>query len=170
MTLFGRFKETRRESDQERIAPFVERYGELIFDIAWSVTEDIHLTQIVFRNTFRKLLKQRSSHSFEHYERPYIMRIAVNEILRVAGRATRPELQELRFTLDARATADERLGELGFFLRRLGVEDRVLILLREKYGFSYAEIAAVMSIPEDSARLRRLQSIKLLASWVWENA
>ena len=71
--------------------------------------------------------------------------------------------------MDSQANVSTKLKSFGIFFHRLSVEDRILLLLRDKYGLSYLEIASVMRLPEATLKTRRQQALHALEEWIWES-
>jgi DNA-directed RNA polymerase specialized sigma24 family protein len=69
--------------------------------------------------------------------------------------------------LDANSNLDGRFQQFDSYLHRLPVADQILLLLRDKFGIPYTELATALGVPEGSLKLRRQQALKALEDWLW---
>jgi DNA-directed RNA polymerase specialized sigma24 family protein len=49
-------------------------------------------------------------------------------------------------------------------------EDQILLLLRDKHGIPYSEIASALRSPEESLKVKRQQALRTLEEWLWDNS
>jgi DNA-directed RNA polymerase specialized sigma24 family protein len=156
---------------------WVEQYGDLVFDFCAQVLGDPGRGQLAFRAILKDRLKGRFtgrlrrravSLHFVEYERAWILQ---GVCAHLRGRNLAAELAPTTVRedhLEADQSPEARLSQLGAYLKRLDLEDRLLVLLRDKYGLPYNEIAMALELPEDSLKLRRGQALRTLQDWVWE--
>ena len=70
--------------------------------------------------------------------------------------------------LDASMNIEGRLKNFESYFHRLPVDDQILLLLRDKYGLPYHEIAATLVASEGSLKLKRQAALKCLDEWLWD--
>lgn len=111
----------------------------------------------------------RAKERFIEFERPWILRLWITELnqLRI-----RHHLEHSRFTnaqdAASRSSQTERLKGFPAFFRRLRIEDQILLLLRDRHGLDFDEIATALEQPAESLKLRRQQAYRALEEWIWE--
>ena len=127
-------------------------YGLMVRMVGHENADD--LTQQVFLQIFRSIA-QFSGRS--HIE-TWIYRLAVNEALQHIRRHRRHDTQVLRHDPLEPGSGHSELAEhrdlLDQALARIDPELRSLFLLREVEGFSYAELAEAVAIPEGTVGYR----------------
>jgi DNA-directed RNA polymerase specialized sigma24 family protein len=74
-----------------------------------------------------------------------------------------------QITLDASGNVSIRLKQFDLYFHRLIPEDQILLLLKDKYGIPYPEIATAMGIPEESLKIKRQQALRTLEEWLWSS-
>ena len=162
-------KVSTRTTTQATIDHFVRSYGDLLFDLCESVLQSPEYAQIVFRSILRKIRHGSRFEKYSGYERSWVLRIACDKLLHLCHQRTHPISIEDQIKLDANEQVSLRLKQFNSYLRRLMPEDQILLLLRDKYGIPYPEIATAMTIPEDSLKIRRQQALRTLEEWLWNS-
>ncbi|MBI2059510.1 MAG: RNA polymerase sigma factor [Nitrospirae bacterium] len=157
----------------------IRRYQDRIFGFCMTTLsnreEAEEAAQEVFVKAFRSLARFRGDAAFS----TWLIRIAVNECrdaLRRRSRRRELSLEELQdkygeqartLFLDPAGEADSEMADLvDQLLSSLRPEERTLLVLREREGHSYTEIAAILGCSVDAvkARLRRArQSLREMA-------
>jgi DNA-directed RNA polymerase specialized sigma24 family protein len=147
-----------------------ERYRDLIFDLAVSVISDRESAQRVTLAVLRLVRKktQRAPLPFELHERAWVLQRTCEEIL-AACRKTGPSAQDRAEwqKLEKELSISHRTKNFPTFFKRLRPEERLLLILRDKYGFTFAEIATILGTPEGTLKLLRQQAFSTLESWIW---
>ena len=153
---------------------FVERmvslYGDLLYDLCSSVLISQNNAQVAFRKILRRVRSEHSKSNYVDFERAWLLKIAHHVLLPMTHRYGVSLSPSERLMLDASLKTSQRLAHFDSYFHRLTAEDQILLLLRDKYGFSYPEIASAMGEPEASLRLRRTQAFQSLEEWIWEGA
>jgi hypothetical protein len=156
------------------IQRWVEQYGDLVFDLCSQTLPALpgepSRAPLAFRAILKALRAQRRAEAggaepFVEYERAWVLHVACAYLLSHPVQAPPPPVEA---RLDADLAPEARLNRLDSYLDRLGLLDRILLLLRDKYGLPYPEIAIALESPEDSLKLRRSQALRALQDWVWE--
>lgn len=151
----------------EQNDPLVESYGDLVFDLCQSVLWSSVNAQIAFRGIVRRLRAEHSANSYVRYERAWVLRIACAELLKMAEKYGRRLSPSEQIMLDAALEPELRLRQFDSYFHRLPSEEQIILLLRDKYGFPYSEIAAALGYPEGSLKVRRQQALRNLDDWLW---
>jgi hypothetical protein len=145
----------------------VQLYGDLLFDLCESVLWSSIPAQTVFRSILKDVRKAFHGKRYSDYERAWILRIAFDRLKKVS-RQTRKVTAFEQIQLDSNQNVAARLKQFEIYFHRLSTEDQVLLLLRDKYGLPYPEIASALSLPEGSLKQQRQQTLRTLDDWIWE--
>lgn len=156
-----------------QVEELVRLYGDMVFDLCESVLESPANAQIVFRSILKAVETESKDLPFVQHARAWILGVACREILtfirRRGRRRAEPRDHTERMTIDALPEAAERLKRFPHYFRRLTPEDQLLLLLKDKFGLPYPEIAAALSVPENSLKVRRSLALLAIEEWIWEN-
>jgi DNA-directed RNA polymerase specialized sigma24 family protein len=147
----------------------VQLYGDLLFDLCESMIGQPGATQLAFRSILKDVRAARAR-GYSRHERPWALRIAVVLLRRAATEYAVPLTASEQIELDAEPSISTRLTRFERYFRRLDVDSQLLLLLRDKYGIPYPEIASAMDAPEGSLKLRRSQALRTLEEWLWSDA
>lgn len=163
-------EEANESRKNDPVRGIVDEYGDLIFDLCVSVLDDPVQAQFAFRTLLKQARKEHKGNGYSRYRRAWILKITNRHlqalIRRQGGKAISPREE----TDLAEAASEVRLNHIEHYLHRLSLEDRMMILLRDKYGLPYDEIAMAMDLPEPSLKVRREQVLRTLEGWIWETA
>lgn len=151
----------------ESIEPIVRQYGDLLFDLCQSVLWSSREAQHAFRSLLKGLQRSRGARGFQDYERACILRFACDQLRGRDARHPRRRSASEQLELDSALGVPQRLGRFEGYFQRLPLEDQLLLLLRDKYGISFAEIAVILGTPEGSLKVRRQQALRALEDWIW---
>ena len=147
----------------------VQRYGDLLFDLCESVLWNPTNAQIAFRSILKTLKKNLSSASYKDHERAWVLRVACQNLRGLSKDHGRLVTASEQIAADSSQNVSNRLKNFDFYFHRLPMDDQMVLLLRDKYGLPYPEIAAALRIPDASLKIRRQQSLRTLEEWLWEN-
>jgi DNA-directed RNA polymerase specialized sigma24 family protein len=148
----------------------VQLYGDLLFDLCESILWSPSNAQIAFRSILRQVKSKRGSNLYQTHERTWVLRVACSQLRSYAQRHGRRLTPSEQIMLDASFDMNARLKQFDSYFHRLTTEDQLLLLLRDKYGIPYPEIAAAMETPEGSLKIRRQQALRTLEEWLWDQA
>ncbi len=148
----------------------VELYGDMLFDLCASVLWSTSNAQIAFRAVLRALKKSRKANPYVEFERAWVLSVACGVLKTHAHRHGRKLTSSERILLDANLVVDERLKQFDSYFHRLTTEDQLLLLMRDKFGIPYPEIATATGHPEGSLKIRRQQALRALEEWLWDSA
>ncbi len=146
----------------------VELYGDTLYDLCHSVLWSGSNAQIAFRSILKDLRAASRKQRFQAHERPWVISVACARLRAFAQRHGRKLTPSEQIMLDANSDLQARLKQFDAYFHRLPVDDQILLLLRDKYGLPYGEIATALGIPEGSLKIQRQQSVRALEEWLWE--
>ena len=149
----------------------IQLYGDLLYDLCESVLWNPVTAQLTFRSIMKSIRRNTSADlSFQEYERPWVLRIATQELLKLAASHQRRLTPSEQIQLDSDQDPLSRLKLFGSYFHRLSADDQVLLLLRDKYGLPYPEISTALGRPEGTVKTQRAQAIRALENWLWDNS
>jgi DNA-directed RNA polymerase specialized sigma24 family protein len=157
------------KSSSDSLDRILQLYGDLIYDLCESALWDSTSAQVACRMILKTLRREQPSHAFEQNERAWVIQVTCERILALAPRHGRKLTPSEQLKLDSDPHQDSRLRQIPVYFHRLGTEEQLLMLLRDKYGLPYPEIASALGIPEATLKLRRGQALRALEDWVWSN-
>lgn len=148
----------------------VQLYGDLLFDLCESVLWSPSNAQIAFRSILKDLKRRsRKQEAFVQLNRAWVLRIACNRLRQLSSRH-RPRMTPAeQIELDSTSDLGFRLKHFDHYFHRLPTEDQLLLLLKDKYGLPYPEIAIATGTPEGSLKIRRQQALGTLEEWLWDS-
>lgn len=141
----------------------------MLFDLCESVLQSSTYAQIVFRSILKRIRYGNRFQKYSGYERSWVLRIACDKLLSLSRQQGQHVPLEDQIKLDASDQVSARLKQFNVYFRRLMPEDQILLLLRDKYGIPYGEIATAMATPEGSLKIRRQQALRALEEWLWNS-
>lgn len=146
----------------------MKNYGDLLFDVAFSILDNSNLSQQVVHTVFKRLSDEFSKpNRFVKHERARVIQIT-NEVIAVIHKKSSPKpITPTQVMLDTAMSTEERMKNISEYLRRLSCEDQMIVLLKDKFGLPYPEISAALNIPEGSVKVRRQQTLRALEDWIW---
>ncbi len=154
-------------STPSAIELIIERHGDLVHDLCESVLWGSQSSQTVLRSIFRELKAEHRFNKYSQHERAWVLHVACERLRDVSREHARKITATEQLQLDASDRTADRLKKFDFYFHRLPVNDQMVLLLRDKYGLPYTEIAAVLSSPEGSLKIRRQQALRTLEDWIW---
>lgn len=143
----------------------VRLYGDLLFDLCESVLWSPSQTQ----NAFRAILKEIGNQN-EHYkenERAWILRIAFQKLKELSVIHARKVTSSEQIEIEANPSVATRLKHFPLYFHRLTTEEQIVLLLRDKYGLPYDEVATSTGLPEGTIKSVRQQALRTLEGWLW---
>lgn len=147
---------------------WLRQYGDLLFDfcssILWSQSEG--------KKALRQILNQIKKAEQKlgptpRYERAWILKTACQVLQNTAQKSARKLSPSEQAMLDAVKDPQVRLNQLESYFHRLHLIEQMILLLRDKYGIPYPEIASALGMPEGSLKVLRQQSLDALENWIW---
>lgn len=147
-------------------------FGDLVYDLFHSVLWNHQGARVLHLRLWRTIdrrLQGGEAHP-ERHVRAWVLQEAVDLLLRSHRRLGRSLSPSEQVMLDANLNIPARLRQFEAYLHKLRAEEQILLLLRDKYGLPYAEIAAALRTPEGSLRVRHQQALRTLEEWLWDRA
>ena len=146
----------------------VQHYGDLLFDLCESVLWSSHQAQNAFRSIIKEVKNTAPEEKYSDHERAWVLRIAFERLKKLSLQDTRKVTASEQIELDASPSVALRLKHLDVYFHRLTTEEQIILLLRDKYGLPYGEIANATGLPEGTLKGVRGQALRRLESWLWE--
>ena len=146
------------------------QFGDLVYDLFYSVLWNHKGARSLYLHLWRQLDREvgHGKPEYQKHSRAWVLQVAVELLIRSHekhGRALSPSEQVM---LDANLNIPARLRQFDSYLHKLGVLDQILLLLRDKYGLPYDEVAATLRMPEGSLRIKHQQALRSLEEWLWD--
>lgn len=145
----------------------VQLYGDMLFDLCESILWSPINAQLAFRSILKTLRRRRSGHGYTEFERAWVLQITCEKLIELAARHGRRLSSSEQIQLDSAQNVTLRLKQFDSYFHRLVTEDQLLMLLRDKYGMPYNEIASALGVPESNLKVRRAQALRSLEEWLW---
>ena len=152
------------QGDVEAFTKLVEVHSSLVYRVALRMLGHVEAqdaSQEVWIRVWRNIKNFRRESAFS----TWLYRIAMNTCLNIRGRESRREDREVdgeRAHLsessggeadpEAATLSAERRDEIQVALQHVRAEHRAALVLRHMEGLSYAEIAAVLEVPDGTAK------------------
>jgi DNA-directed RNA polymerase specialized sigma24 family protein len=146
----------------------VQLYGDLLFDLCESILWSPVNAQLAFRAILKAIRRRRQGHGFVDHERAWVLQIACEKLSDLSSRHGRRLTSSEQIQLDSTQNVSSRLKQFDSYFHRLLTEDQMLLLLRDKYGLPYPEIASALGLPEGTLKVRRAQALRALEEWLWD--
>ena len=155
------------EKPESPVAQIIRLHGDLIFDLCVSTLRNPAGAQIAFRAIIKDLEATSPDHTYTINQRAWAIRVAIQHLRKLEPKhRTRLNPDEL-ITLDSETDLEKRLERFEQYFQRLPFDDQVLLLLRDKYGIPYPELAAALGLPEASIQVQRRQTLRSLEESIW---
>lgn len=156
------------KGDIEAFEQLVEIYQKKVYNIALKMignNEDAYeLAQEAFIRMFKGISSFRGDCKFSTWVHKITVNVCLDEIKKrkriityEVSSQNDEALQNIRDespTLEEQTLEKERKSEINKALHTLSNEHRAMIILRDIQGYSYSEIAQIMSIPEGTTKSR----------------
>ena len=148
---------------------WLNRYGDLAYDLASSVLWSQPNGKLILKKLYlsrkgAELARLQGS----KLERAAVFQESIQLIREARWKYTRKLTTAEQRMLDATPSEEARLKQFDSYLHRLGLEDQVILLMRDKLGLPTSEISSALGMPESSMALQRSQAYETIADWVWE--
>jgi RNA polymerase sigma-70 factor (ECF subfamily) len=153
--------------DRETFGAVVHRYGKAIFNVAYRIVNDyedaMDITQTTFTKTYERLDRYDPSHNIFNW----LYKIAVHESINFAKHRSRTVPLDDDFapapeTTDETCIQNETSKRIQTALMTIPPDYRTVVVLRHFHDLSYAEIAAVLDIPEKTVKSRLFSGRRML--------
>lgn len=145
----------------------VRLYGDLIFDLCTSTLRNGAGAQFAFRSIVKELQATAPRDAYETHQRAWALRVTIQQLRVLHPRHGVHLTPDELIALDSEANLDRRLAQFDRYFQRIPLEDQILLLLRDKYGIPYPELAAALGLPEGSIQVQRRQTLRALEESIW---
>jgi len=153
---------SRRRPKADELQELYRQHGPALLLYATSILERRHAAEDVLQQVFMEMLEQ---NTIPEEPRPYLFRAVRNRALNLMRheRQNAP-LTEIQPWFETKAGDPALEVALRSGLRALGEEQRQAVILHLWGGLSFAEIAAVLEIPANTAASRYRYALQRLRS------
>jgi RNA polymerase sigma-70 factor (ECF subfamily) len=151
-----------RAGDLEGFESLIRPLLEPAFQLACLMLDDRHEAEDAVQESALKAWRNlRRLRDGERGARPWFFKIVSNTCRDVRRRRWRRwvSLDDSQAASGSDAESVERASDLSRALRRLGHEDRLLLLLRYYLDLPFEEVAAVLGVSSQAARSRNLRAL-----------
>ncbi len=153
--------------DRETFEEAVHRYSKAIFNAAYRIVNDYEDAMDITQTTFVKAYERLNRYDPSHHIFSWLYKIAVHESINFAQRKRRmvPLENDLDPAPDASDEAciqNETSERIQRALMTIPLDYRTIIVLRHFHDLSYAEIAAILDVPEKTVKSRLFTGRRLL--------
>lgn len=149
------FEEDVQAADDCSIEVLIERYRQLIYDIALSGTGNAHDAEDVFQETFLAYYRAKKSFRSEEHRRAWLIRTACNHCKKITGSTWRKqtisleEVPEQSFTF---SLPEE--NELFAAFHTLSLQYRTVLYLHDFAGYTSEEIGKMPKMRPGTIRMQ----------------
>lgn len=145
----------------------MQTYGDLLYDLCESVLWSPSGAPAAFRSVLKELKRQKRLNHYQSFERAWVLRVASQKLKQLSIAQSRKLTPSEQIMLDSTLNMNARFKQFDSYFHRLNTDEQLLLLLRDKYGIPYPEIAAALALPEGSLKMRRQQALRALEGWLW---
>jgi RNA polymerase sigma-70 factor (ECF subfamily) len=156
-----------RAGDEAASVLFVERHERRVFNVALRMLGNREDARDVAQTTFIKAFRNLEGYDPAYSLATWIGRIVVNECLNLLAGRRRSEPLDEQVPADDRGALEttfvhELRAAIEQGLRTLGMEYRMVLILRHFMECSYGEMAAILDLPEKTVKSRLFTARQLL--------
>lgn len=154
------------QGDISALDVIYNHFGKLLYSIAYSVTEDAHLSEDILQETFLKIAEKASSYKKGTNAKAWIAAICRN----LAIDKVRRRNNETAYcsAIDEDVTHIHTADDFLSLLEVLNDEERQIVILKTAWGLKHSEIAKILSITTDNARQKYKRAIEKLKTTLKE--
>ncbi len=156
-----------RRNSTESLDPILESHGDLLFDLCESLLLSSRHAHYTFRGIVKRIRRAGGVQKFADFERAWLLRIACEELRVQSRRHPRRLSAPEQLDLDSSPDVADKLRRFDGYFMRLSTDERLLLLLRDKYGLPFPEIATALGTPEGSLKVQRAHALRALEEWIW---
>lgn len=155
------------EFDRSAFEAVVEEYTKQVFNIAYRMVNNYEDAMDITQTTFMKAYEKRGSYDPRYKMFSWLYRIAVNESLNHIQKRKREsnmthELADRRLTPEQMMIQNETTGRVQSAIMDLGLDYRMVVVLKHFQHLSYREIGNILDIPEKKVKSRLFSARQLL--------
>jgi RNA polymerase sigma-70 factor (ECF subfamily) len=159
--------EMKNRFDRDAFEAIVEEYIKPVFNIAYRMVNDYEDAMDITQTTFMKAYEKRESYNPRYKVFSWLYRIAVNESLNHLQKRKREsnlthELADRRLTPEQFMIQNETTSSVQSAIMDLGLDYRIVIVLKHFQHLSYREISQILDIPEKRIKSRLFSARQLL--------
>lgn len=146
-----------QSGDQSAVSRLIQAYHRHVYQTAWNILRSKHDAEEVAQDTFihmyRKIQTLHEPRAFHSWLTTITTRLAIDLARRNKRRYADPleTIENTRLSHESDPAAQAMIEEA---LNRLSPSHRAVLLLRERDGYEYAEIAQILQVPIGTVKSR----------------
>lgn len=149
--------------------PLLKTYGGMVQDLYEHIFPTPAQVKTGVEATLKILQSQGKKSNFGKYERAWILKLVCRDIQKHFKKFNVRSDPSDTIDLNLEPSPQDRLKRFRDYLRRLRIEDQLLLLLKDRFKMSDQEISCALEVPEESLHVRRQQSLRALEEWIWDH-
>lgn len=151
--------------DEGALTELITRYHRHVYQTAFAIVRSRpdaeEVTQDTFFRMYRKVSTLQDEHAFHAWLTTTTTHLAIDHARRNKKHHNQP-LDETKDVLVAKYTDPSARAMLAETLDKLSPQHRAILLLRERDGYEYLEIATILKIPVGTVKSRLANAKKAL--------
>jgi RNA polymerase sigma-70 factor (ECF subfamily) len=148
------------EDDTEAFGRIYRRHRDTMFTYCYYLIGDRHSSEDVVQETFLKLLRQKGRLAIKSSLADWLFICARNAALNLLRKRGREASAPVELSPVPERPDDSTRIFVESVLRRLAPEERDMLLLRERQGYTIGEISRMLEISEENVRVRLFRARK----------
>ena len=160
-----------KAGQEDALAELILRFHRHVYQTAYAVLRSRldaeEVSQDTFLRMYQKLHTLQDEHAFYAWLTTTTTRLAIDHARRTKKHQSQP-LEDVPETLAAFSPDPAARTVLSEALDRLSTEHRAILLLRERDGYEYQEIADILKIPIGTVKSRLANAKKSLRMQLYE--
>lgn len=148
-----------------RTPPLQEEQASWLEDLCHQLFPDPLDAQKAFKTVAKRLVKNPIEES--PYQKSWILKAVCQELIPCLRQQSIFLAQAQKEMQEVGASGEWRREQFLIYLHRLMPEDQLILLLRDRYGATNAEVAFALELPLGTLKLRRQFALLCLESWLW---
>ena len=160
-----------KSGEKELFALLLRKYERIVNSVIYSMVFDIENTKDLTQDAFIKAYENLNSYDEEQDFKPWIIKIARNSAIDfLRKRKSVVSIEELETEPgDEKSAKNEKdrldREKIESVLLRLKEEERTLLLMKYKEGFSNSEIAQILEMPENRINVKLFRAKEKLREY-----
>lgn len=154
---------------KEEFISIAERYTDTIYRVAYSWTKNSHDANDVTQDVLIQLYKTEKEFESDSHLKNWLIRVTVNQC-KMIFRSHWTRMEDISEYANTLGFEEESYLDLFQAVMELDKKYRVPILLFYYEGYSTAEIAAILEIPEKTVSTRLFRAKKKLKDYLEEES
>lgn len=147
--------------DKSYISEIIDKYKDLVYKIAYTMTCNIHDSEDVLQDVFFKFIKTSPNFNDENHEKAWFIRVTINRCKTLLASAWFKRTLSLNIDIPNDIEKDSEKFDLFTSVMNLPSKYKIIIHLYYYEDYSVKEISTILSIKESTiqSQLMRARSI-----------